>query len=380
MTNSKRMNICVITYTYPGRHDPSSYAFVKQLVDAMANMGHHCFVLVPFNISHYKRLSQLREEYTQGAGRVTVIRPGYISLSTFHVGKFNPSKWLHGLALKKAFKVMDIKPDLIYCHFWSSGYEGFAYAKKKNVPLFVATGESDISRMFKLPNDLKDFSEYVKGVICVSSKNRDESISLGLTDINKCRVFPNAVDTRLFHQRDRSEIRKKLGFPQDAFIVAFVGLFIERKGPLRLVEAIKKIKGVNSIFIGKGTQNPQCEGMLFKGLLPHDKVPYYLSAADCFVLPTLAEGCCNAVVEAMACGLPVISSNLPFNWDVLDNTNSIMIDPSNIDEIADAIRELRDNPRKKEQLSKEALEKVKSLTIQKRAEGILKFMVEASRS
>ena len=70
----------------------------------------------------------------------------------------------------------------------------------------------------------------------------------------------------------------------------------------------------------------------------------------------------------------VISSNLPFNWDVLDETNSIMIDPNNIDEIAAAILTLRDNHDQRKALSKGALLKASSLTIDQRAEAIVEFM------
>lgn len=361
---------------FPGKHNASDYAFVKQLVDAMAYQGHHCSVMAPFNITHYRCLSKTREEYFVGAGKVTVIRPWYISLSTFHVGNFRLSTWLYKKALERAFAMENVGFDVIYCHFWDSGYAGYYFAKKYNIPLFVATGESDIKRLFELPQDLLEFSKYVKGVVCVSGKNRDESIELGLTVAEKCKVFPNAVSTNLFHQRDKSECRKMLGLPQDSFIVAFVGWFIERKGPLRVAEAIEKVGGVKSIFIGRGGQEPKCEGILFKGALPHDEVPFYLCAADCFVLPTLAEGCCNAVVEAMACGLPVISSNLPFNWDVLDESNSIMVNPNSVDEIADAIRVLKDDPQRRGDLANGALKRAASLSIESRAEEILKYIEE----
>ena len=370
------MNLCFITYKYPGKHNTSDYAFVKQLVDAIAQLGHHCFVLAPFNISHYRKLSESKEEYACGKGKVTVYRPGYLSFSNLHIGKFYPSKWTHKLALKKAFRMLNVRPDAIYGHFWDSAYNGYEYAKTNNIPLFVATGESEIERLFSFPDDQKAFSDYVSGVICVSSKSRDESISLGLTTAEKCAVFPNAVNAELFKKLDKEQCREQLNLPQDAFIIAFVGWFIERKGPQRVAEAIKRIQGkpVYSLFIGKGEQESHCDNILFKGALPHDQVPLYLNAADVFVLPTLHEGCCNAVVEAMACGLPVVSSNLPFNWDVLDDTNSIMVDPNSIDELADAIRALRDDSLKRSLLAKGALKKAASLSIDKRAKSIMDFI------
>lgn len=359
---------------FPGKHDTSSFAFVKQLVDAFAEMGHHCQVIAPFNISHYRRFSVSREKYIVGDGSITIYRPGYLSFSNWHIGKFYPSSWSHNIAMKKAFRMLEVKPDVIYGHFWSSGYDAFEYAKTNNIPLFVASGESEISKLFSPKADSKEFGNYVRGVICVSGKNREESIRLGLTTADKCGVFPNAVNAKLFYKRDKMECRRKLGLPLDKFIVVFVGWFNERKGALRVSEAINRIGDVKSIFIGKGELEPDCEGILFKGSLPHDQVPFYLSSADCFVLPTLHEGCCNAVVEAMACGLPIISSNLPFNWDVLDETNSIMVEPNNIDEIAAAINRLHLDNTFREKLAEGALNKVKSLTIDQRANAIMDFI------
>lgn len=373
------MKICVITYKYPGKHNSSEYAFVKQLVDAFAALGNECAVIAPFNISHYKSFSKKKEVYSCGEECVTVLRPNYLSLARFHLGNFSFTRWLRKRAINKAFKMLPFKPDVVYSHFWNSGYVGFKFAKQLGVPLFVATGESDVGKMFSFPSDLAEFKDYVSGVICVSSKNRDESVNLGLTKQEKCIVLPNAVKANLFRKLDKQACRRQLGFPEDAFIVAFVGWFIERKGPLRVAAAIKNVDGINSVFIGKGEQEPDCDGILYKGPLAHNDVPIYLNAADCFVLPTLAEGCCNAVVEAMACGLPVISSNLPFNWDVLDETNSILVDPNNVDEIACAIQTLRNDTHERERLAEGALDKTESLTIEKRAKAILDFIESRTR-
>ena len=368
------MHICFISPSYPGKHNQVDFAFVKQLVDAIADQGHSCYVLSPFNITHYKRFARRTEEYNVGGGIVSVYRPPYLSFSTFHIGRFNPSRQSHNRALRKAFSMLPVQPDVIYGHFWNSAYEGAEYAKLNGIPLFVATGESTIHEERMTEESRKAFRDYIAGVICVSSKNRDESIAKGLTTIEKCIVLPNAVNTDLFKKRDRRYCREQLGFPREDFIIAFVGWFNERKGACRVSEAINRIGGVKSIFIGKGNQEPHCDGILFKGAVSHDEVPLYLGAADCFVLPTLAEGCCNAVIEAMACGLPIISSNLPFNWDVLDDTNSIMINPNSIEEIANAIHTLRDNPELRVKLAEGAASRATALTIENRAKAIIEFM------
>lgn len=370
------MNICFITTNYPGKHNKSDWVFVKQLVDAIAERGNNCYVLCPYNINHYRTYSPTKESYRVGLGNVNVYRPWHLSFSKWHLGKFSPNEWLHSIALKKAFRMMKIIPDVIYSHFWHSGYEIYPVAKKYNIPLFVATGESEILKLFRIPKDVDAFRDYVRGVICVSSKNRDESIALGLTTLDKCRVFPNAVNNDLFHKKEKKKCREQLGLPQDVFIVAFVGWFNERKGSKRVSEAISTLcdKGIYSVFIGKGVEEPECQNILFKGALPHDEVPLYLNSADIFVLPTQHEGCCNAVVEAMACGLPIISSNLSFNWDVLNSSNSIMVNPDSVEEIAQAIHQLKNDAELRQNLAEGSLENAQGLTITKRAEGIESFI------
>lgn len=364
------MNILIITPDYPDRYKVH-YPFVKQLVDEFARQGHQCFVNVPYSITKNKRFYPAKEY----DGDVMVYRPNYLSFSNLKIGKFSPSDYFRRKAIMRANKWLPVKPDLVYCHFWECAIEAYPYAKLDNIPLFVATGESSIAtitKMDKVPSSLMD---EIKGVICVSSKNKEESISLGLTTEDKCLVKPNGVNGELFKKLDKNECRQKLGLPQDAFIVSFVGAFIERKGILRVADAIKQIKGepVYSCFIGRGGQDPDCNNILHKGSLFHEQIPEYLNASDVFVLPTLAEGCCNAIVEAMSCGLPIISSNLSFNWDVLDENNSIMIDPNNVNAISDAIVKLRDDKELRERMAASSLRKAASLTIDQRAKDILSF-------
>ena len=366
------MNILIITPGYPDR-EKSNYAFVKQLVDEFARQGNHCYVIAPYSTTNNKGRY---EEKEQVGSNVTIYRPNHLSLSTLRIGKFSPSEFFRQRAIKRALQWLPVKPDVVYCHFWECALEGYVYAKENQIPLFVASGESNISTLLKNKNIPSGLKDYVSGVICVSTKNKEESISLGLTTEEKCFVKPNAVNSELFRQLDKVTCRKKLGLPQDAFIISFVGSFIERKGANRVAAAIKSLSGapVYSIFAGRGNVEPDCENILFKGSLRHEDIPEYLNASDVFVLPTLAEGCCNAIVEAMACGLPIISSNRPFNWDVLNDSNSIMIDPENIQEIANAIRVIRDDPAKRTVLSRGALETAANLTIKQRAESIAKFM------
>ena len=370
------MKILIFSPGYPDSRK-SEYPFVKQLVDEWAEQGHHCTVIATYSITKNRRFCKFRTEIShKNGGKVTILRPNILTFSNIRFLGLNLTSIAHKRGVLRAIGTIKEKQDFVYAHFWQSGADAFLYSKHNNIPLFVASGESNIECLFNGSD--RSFLPFVKGVICVSSKNREESVSLGLADNGKCRVFPNAINPGLFKKMDKKECREKLGLRQEDFIVVFVGAFKESKGPDRVSNALNMISGkpVYSIFIGSGGITPTANNMLFNGRLLHTEIPVYLNAADIFVLPTLAEGCCNAIVEAMACGLPIISSNLPFNWDILNSENSIMIDPNNVDEISQAIVTLRDCPEKRHSMAEASLRTVENLTIEKRASDILEYIKE----
>lgn len=103
-------------------------------------------------------------------------------------------------------------------------------------------------------------------------------------------------------------------------------------------------------------------------------MPRYLNCADVFFLPTLKEGCSNAIVEALACGLPVISSNKPFNDDILNEDNSLKIDPEKLDELIEAIELLRTDKKLFEQKKHYARVHSNQFSIVNRARTIIYFI------
>ena len=155
--------------------------------------------------------------------------------------------------------------------------------------------------------------------------------------------------------------------------MGFVGGFIERKGDKRLLEAANRITDVYLAFAGKGECKPSGERVLLCRAMRHEEVPIFLNAIDVFCLPTQNEGSCNAIVEAMACGCPIISSNLPFN-DILANDNSIRINPNSVDDIEKALRTLYASVELRTKLSQTAILDSKKFEIGQRAKKILEFI------
>lgn len=372
-------HICFIVPNYPTNEEPV-YTFVRQLICSIADLGIKCSVIAPVSISNIFISNAKKRKYhwkdiTENGNSIDIYQPKMITFSNVRVFGSSVSSFIRQMTILRAFKKLKIKPDVLYGHFWGSGVIVGNLSERYNIPAFVATGESKINVHHKYSQrSIKKHLKKIKGVICVSTKNKEESLELELASKENMTIIPNAINNKLFFPMDKKQVRKKLGYCEDDFIIAFTGAFSHRKGILRLSEAVEDMKETKVLYIGAGNLRPNKENALFIGRLPHKQISIYLNAADVFVLPTLAEGCCNAIIEAMACGLPIISSNCSFNDDILFPDNSIRVNSMDIVELREAILRLREDKKLRERMSKASLIHAESLRIEERASKILSFM------
>lgn len=137
----------------------------------------------------------------------------------------------------------------------------------------------------------------------------------------------NGVDIIKFKRCfSKNEIKIRYGLPLDKKIYITVGSLIERKDPLTIIEAFNMLN-VNEekilVILGDGTLRKECEKLINNNdkiiLIGEVKdVNNYLQAADYFISASKSEGLPNTVLEAMACGLPVILSDIPSHNEILD--------------------------------------------------------------
>ncbi len=162
-----------------------------------------------------------------------------------------------------------------------------------------------------------------------------KSISDILKNYNNYKIdfVRNGTDVERFQNLDKKSLRKKLNFEKNEKIFISMGHLNKRKDPLTIIKAFKKsnIKNAKLILLGHGDLYSECykeigdkNNILLLGRV--DNVNEFLGVSDYFVSASLAEGLPNTVLEAMACGLPCILSNIPPHLEIYDiNNNSSLV-------------------------------------------------------
>jgi glycosyltransferase involved in cell wall biosynthesis len=351
-------------------------------------MGYDCIVVCPRILgkdvlSSAERVPYEVKDQTKNGSMIRVFRPWYLHLSS-HKETMGLSMNNHLRAVMGVIRREKLEPDLVYGHFlYQCGLTAARIGEKLGIPSYCACGENSLrlekgSKPYATGLAYHGWQEIIRklsGIVCVSGNNEVLLRENGfIDDAMKTGVFPNGVDENKFHILDKARCRRELGLPENAFIVAYTGTFSANKGVDRLSQALNSCPDVWSIFMGQGALEPDCDRILHKGRVPNDQVAKYLNAADVFVLPTRGEGCCNAIVEALSCGLPVISSDLPFNDDILNEENSLRIDVEDVEAIRRSILRLYEDPQLRKALAEGAKNSAKNLKIQARAKRILEFM------
>lgn len=161
-------------------------------------------------------------------------------------------------------------------------------------------------------------------------------------------VYPG-VDIDRFHPA------AKPAFERDEWTMLFVGRFVEAKGIFDLVDAVAELSDDAHLrIVGRGDTDALAERIRARGVesritiegpVPHDELPGYYAAADALCLPSRYESFGMVNVEAMACGTPVVTTNLEGITEyAVDRETTLLVPPNSPSELADAIETLRSSP------------------------------------
>lgn len=378
--------IIVLANKYPNFMEPNVNVFTQQVVWSLVDQGCTCIVICPIALNYHKlnyKFPQRRIEKTESGKEVMIYHPKYIGMG--QNGKialktrvmFTTKGYV--FAVDQVLKKMNLEHSVILAEFLCpSGVAASLLGLKYKVPAYMQCGEATYQGDLRYGNRklCTRLLTGLTGVIALSEYNRDYLLNAGVIDKNKIIILPSGYKKERIYPRDKKKSRVKLGLPLDKFIVGFCGSYDERKGILRLQKAIDMIESSDICLaaVGKGACEPTSDRCIFKGTLNHAELAWFYSAIDVFAFPTYYEGCCTAIVEAIACGCPIISSNRPFNYGICDNTNSILIEPDDIVAMKENILKLSRDDTYRTKLSQGSLMKAKELSLDKKAEQLIKFM------
>ena len=360
---------------YPSDVRPTHQPFVRALLRALAGQGAEPSVLAPESL--WSRRNAPRYELRDG---LPVHRPRFPSFSALPLPWLGSTRvWSDAAYRRAALRASrDLGPfDLCFAHFlYPHGLAATEIAGRLRIPAVLSLGESSFRRyeVAYSARSMAGLLERFAAVVANSPVIEAQLVERYGVPRGRITVLPNGVDERHFFPRDRAEARRRLGLPAERPILAFVGHLNERKGPLRVLDAIRGRPEIGAVFLGRGPQRPEGPQVLHADAVPHEDVPLWLSAADLFVLPTLDEGCSNALLEALACGLPIVTSDRPFNRAVVNESMALLIEPADSAALAAAIAELVDRPELRAALGAAALAHAGAFRLERRASHVLTLL------
>lgn len=373
--------VLAVSNVYPSPDHPESGAFAEALFCKVAEAGPEVRVVAPKSRSRAIWSTLFRRKQIDGyrESGLNVRRPAYWSVSTRLFPWGGLAGRLSWASFERALE-RDLRGaiggyDLVHAYFYGTGRACLRLCESAGVGCIVEIGESSLATYDALwgPDDFAANLGRFGGVIAVSEQN-EQFCRMRRPDLGDRLIYlPNGVDTDRFRPLERGWAREQLGLPQDEPIVVFVGHFIERKGPLRVLAALEHLRGVQGLFVGRGPQVPVGKRVLRAEVVSASRMPLWLSAADVFVLPSLAEGMSVAIIEALACGLPVVVSDRPFNRGFLDENCAVFVDPEDPTAIARGISDVLSDASRRTRMSSAAVERAQRHSLSQRAVDVLAF-------
>ncbi len=213
----------------------------------------------------------------------------------------------------------------------------------------------------------------------VSNSDKLRNIAYMTNKKQKIDIIFNGIDTDEFYP----SVQKKRG---DKFKILFVSRLCQRKGAIYLLEAVEKLVKlglkVDATFVGDGDMREELyqfpakhgisDSVFFYGSISHNELPKIYQSADVFVFPSLNEGMSNALLEALASGLPVIVTDVGGTQELIKNgINGYVVPLRDSNSIAEAIKSMIDNPNITMCMSNENRKKAESMSWKNVAENYL---------
>lgn len=353
----------MITNLYPNPYQPQRATYNRQHFRALAK-DHEIQVVAP--ISWFDEL----RGYVRGDGPlprnrcceldgIQVMHPRYYycpgALRRYYGQFFFQS--IHSCVLNI---VKDFQPDMLLASWaYPDGYATVRLASELKIPAVVQVLGSDVNLLNQYParshktwNTLRS----ADAVITVSQDLANKVIAEGVNP-QRVSVVYGGVDTELFSPGSQQEAQAALNLTDASPMLLFVGNLVAVKAVGILISACAKLAAdfprLQCHIVGDGPLRKQLQAqaialslekqICFQGLIEHGQLPAWYRAADLVVLPSLAEGVPNVLLESIACNRPYVASRTGGIPEVSNHAGCILVAPGDPQALADAIaRKLQD--------------------------------------
>ncbi len=252
------------------------------------------------------------------------------------------------------------RPHIVHTRNWG-GLEAVPAARLAGVPVVIHSEHGyEVSSLLGIPRRQRVFRwmayAMADKVFAVTRELREYHARQAWVRPDSIEVIPNGVDTQRFRPCTvaRGDIRRRLGLAEDRLVIGSVGRMVPIKDYTTLLMAAQQLigRGINLhvLLVGNGPELEsldrrvrESEGLRNRVsfLGASEQVPELLNAMDIFVLPSLGEGMSNTLLEAMACGLPLVATRVGGNPEVVeDGRSGWLFAPGDIPALADCIERL----------------------------------------
>jgi len=352
------MKILTFSTLYPNAARPSHGIFVETRLRHLLESGtveSKVVAPVPWFPSRNPRFGEYavhagapREEQRHG---IQVLHPRYLVLPKI------------GTSLAPFLLAQSVKPvlervltqyrfDLIDAHYlYPDGVAAILLGRRFGKPVVITARGTDVNLIprYRLPRAMIRWAaRHAAGMITVARALKDELVGLGVP-AERIDVLRNGVDLQLFRPVEREEKRRLLGFGRTTLLS--VGNLVPLKGHDLAIRALRLLPEMDLVIIGNGPERAAlgalasncgvADRVRFAGVLAQEKLRHHYGAADALVLASSREGWANVLLESMACGTPVVASNVGGTPEVVAGPESGMLMAERTPEaLADAVRRL----------------------------------------
>ena len=358
------MKILVITQMFPCIRHPTSGIFFANLIKELSSKVDELIVVTP-RIYIPRFLSRFRKGWDKWyldpmkskENGFEIFRPFVLYLpSTSFVG-INGILMQYSLLnfLKKLIKERKIEIMLGY-NMLPEGIAAVRLARKFELPVgFWAIGSdiNDFARYNRINYYLSKKCIEKSHLILTESKDLENNIRTFSKKNVQMKTFYKGIDSSNFlNLPDKNVLKKELNLCLEKKYLLFIGRLIYDKGIYEIVESFRRIANIypnhDLIMIGEEIEKEKLTvkfkeaGILnrvnFTGIIPYNEIAYFMKASELLVFPSWAEGLPNVVMEAMAAGLPVVSSDAGGIPEVLINgVTGLSVPVKNVEKLTEAI-------------------------------------------